>query len=326
MAAAERPKDVIGRSKRQNLDSVIQFPENLGSHSMMLVFNKYKYIPPGDPERVLNKVTDSTYTAQQLAGKDTILLPLPANIRDSYNIRIQGYEAGLMGAGLGTIASGFAGAGNVGLDQIAKVGKDTFNRLGIPTSEEDIAGENLGSTIGRGAAFLARKSIDAVAPNAGRSIDAGLGNVVNPKASLFFDGMNLKQFDFQWTLAPMKQTESDVIRQINDTIKRNILPSYSSVLGLKRSLLNYPNTVDIFFFGIDQKYFLHYKTCMVQSFNLEFAQQGQAILKGGKPAVQTMTMGLIETDIHTSEDYGGESTTSFDMTLMQDPNGPGGGR
>lgn len=315
MAASQRPKDVIRRSKRENIDSVIQFPENLGSHAMMLVFNKYKYIPPGDPERVLNKVTDSTYSAQQLAGKDTILLPLPVNIRDSYNIRVQGYEAGLIGTGLGTVASGFAGAGNVGLGDLSRIAGNTFERLGIPTSLADITGENLGSTAARTGAFLARKSIDAVAPNAGRSIDAGLGNVVNPKASLFFDGMNLKQFDFQWTLAPMKETESDVIKQINDTVKRNILPSYSTVLGLKRSLLNYPNTVDIFFFGIDQRYFVHYKTCMVQSFNLEFAQQGQAILKGGKPAVQTMTMALIETDIHTSEDYGGESTTSSDLTL-----------
>ena len=323
---AERPADVMRRSKRQNIDSVIQFPENLGAHAMMLSFKKYKYIPPGDPNRGLLKITDSTYTPQELAGTDTILLPLPSNIRDSYNVRIQGYEAGLMGAGLGTIASGFAGAGNVGLDQLAQVGKDTFQRLGIPTSLNDITGENLGSTAGRVAAFAARKGIDTIAPNAGRSIDAGLGNVVNPKASLFFDGMNLKQFDFQWTLAPMKETESDVIRQINNTVKRNILPSYSTVLGFKRSLLNYPSTVDIYFFGIDQEYFLHYKTAMVQSFNLEFSQQGQAILKGGKPAVQTMTMTLMETDIHTSEDYGGESTESFDMTLMQDPNGPGRGR
>ena len=324
---AERPADVMRRSKRQNIDSVIQFPENLGAHAMMLSFKKYKYIPPGDPQRGLLKITDSTYTPQELAGTDTILLPLPSNIRDSYNIRIQGYEAGLMGAGLGTVASNLAGVGNLSFEDLVSAGSNTMRQLGIPTTRAEL-GENISGTVTRGvAAYAARKGLDTIVPNAGRSIDAGLGNVINPKASLFFDGMNLKQFDFQWTLAPMKETESDVIRQINNTVKRNILPSYSTVLGFKRSLLNYPSTVDIYFFGIDQEYFLHYKTAMVQSFNLEFAQQGQAILKGGKPAVQTMTMTLMETDIHTSEDYGGESTESLDVTLlMQDPNGPGRGR
>lgn len=302
----ERPTDVMRRSRRQNIDSVLQFPSNLGAHSMMLVFNKYKYVPPGDPERKLNKVDESTYTAQQLAGKDTILLPLPANLRDSYNVRVQGYEAGLGGAAVGTIASEFAGAADINMGSLKSRGSALIGRLGL---DAGAATEGVGSSAARALAFIGRKTIDAITPNAGRAIDSGLGNLINPKASLYFDGMNLKQHDFQWTLAPMKETESDTIRQISETIKRNVLPSYANALGFKRVLLNYPSTVDIFFFGIDQNYFVHYKTCMVQSFNTEFTPQGQAILKGGKPAVQTISLQMIETDIHTSEDYGGSSTT-----------------
>lgn len=302
----ERPTDVMRRSRRQNIDSVLQFPSNLGAHSMMLVFNKYKYVPPGDPERTLNKVDESTYTAQQLAGKDTILLPLPSNLRDSYNVRVQGYEAGLGGAAVGTIASEFAGAADINMGSLKSRGSALIGRLGL---DAGAATEGVGSSAARALAFIGRKTIDAITPNAGRAIDSGLGNLINPKASLYFDGMNLKQHDFQWTLAPMKETESDTIRQISETIKRNVLPSYANALGFKRVLLNYPSTVDIFFFGIDQNYFVHYKTCMVQSFNTEFTPQGQAILKGGKPAVQTISLQMIETDIHTSEDYGGSSTT-----------------
>jgi len=51
------------------------------------------------------------------------------------------------------------------------------------------------------------------------------------------------------------------------------------------------------------------------------------MLRGGKPASITMNMGLIESDIHTSEDYGGSSTESLDVaSLTQDTNGPGAGR
>ena len=311
----ERPTDVMRRSRRQNIDSVLQFPSNLGAHSMMLVFNKYKYVPPGDPERKLNKVDESTYTAQQLAGKDTILLPLPSNLRDSYNVRVQGYEAGLGGAAVGTIASEFSNSADLNLAALRSRGGGLLGRLGLET---DAVTDSAGSVAGRAAAFIGRKAIDAFTPNAGRAVDSGLGNLINPKASLYFDGMNLKQHDFQWTLAPMKETESDTIRQISETIKRNVLPSYANALGFKRVLLNYPSTVDIFFFGIDQNYFVHYKTWMVQSFNTELTPQGQAILKGGKPAVQTISLQMIETDIHTSEDYGGSSATEElkDMSIQ----------
>lgn len=311
----ERPTDVMRRSRRQNIDSVLQFPSNLGAHSMMLVFNKYKYVPPGDPERQLNKVDESTYTAQQLAGKDTILLPLPANLRDSYNVRVQGYEAGLGGAAVGTIASELTNTADLNLKTLLSRGGGLLRRLGLETDDMSSGGA---TGLGAAAAFIGRKSIDTFTPNGGRAVDSGLGNLVNPKASLYFDGMNLKQHDFQWTLAPMKETESDTIRKISETIKRNVLPSYATALGFKRVLLNYPSTVDIFFFGIDQNYFVHYKTCMVQSFNTEFTPQGQAILKGGKPAVQTISLQMIETDIHTSEDYGGSSVTEglTDMSIQ----------
>ena len=73
-------------------------------------------------------------------------------------------------------------------------------------------------------------------------------------------------------------------------------------------LLNYPSVVDIFFFGIDQSYFVYYKTCMVDSFNINFAPNGLAFVAGGKPAAVTMDMSVTEMDIHTSEDYTGQSS------------------
>ena len=63
---------------------------------------------------------------------------------------------------------------------------------------------------------------------------------------------------------------------------------------------------------------------MVQTFSTNFTPNGLALLRGGKPASITMNMSLIETDIHTSEDYGGSGTDSLDITtLTQDPNAPG---
>ena len=93
------------------------------------------------------------------------------------------------------------------------------------------------------------------------------------------------------------------------------MPSYGNAVGLNKVLLNYPSTVDIFFLGVDDQYFLYYKTCMVQQFATNYTPNGLAFVAGGKPAMVTMNMTLMEMDIHTSEDYGGAApTNNVDLT------------
>ena len=135
------------------------------------------------------------------------------------------------------------------------------------------------------------------------SIEAGAGATVNPKQALSFQGIDLKRHNFSWTMAPTSPDESETIRKITNVVRKNALPSYTNVGSLKRAFLNYPSTVDIYFFGIDQQYFMYYKTCMINNFDFNYAPQGLAVLRGGKPAVVTMGMSLTEMDIHTAEDY-----------------------
>lgn len=292
------PKDIIRRSKRDKVPSVLQFPRKLGAHAMLMVFKKYEYKRPGT--RALNKVGASTLTSQNLAGQDAILLPLPANIEDTYSVRVQGADIGITGALTAGVAGEFAESGLTveGLQQAAA------SQFGLAT---DVVKSILGNQQNENnadIAFLARRALDNnLFSGASRALDIGLGNTINPKAALYFDGMTLKQPNFNWTLAPTNEQESDDIRSISNTIKRNVLPTYGDAGGLARTLLNYPSMVDIFFFGIDQSYFTFYKTCMVQTFNTNFTPQGLAVTKGGKPAMVTMNMGLIEADIHTAEDY-----------------------
>lgn len=293
-------KDIIQRSKRSQVPSVLQFPAKLGSHAMLMVFKKYQYQRPGT--RALNKVGAGTFSTQNLAGQDSILLPLPANIEDTYSVRVQGADIGIGGAEIASLASA-AGTADIAttLGAVGQPIKDLGNLLSKLYSGD----ESTAAKAAVDAAFLARRAADSTFAGASRAIDVGLGNAINPKAALYFDGMTLKQPTFNWTLAPTNSSESDTIRDISNTIKRNILPTYGSAGGLARALLNYPSMVDIYFLGIDQSYFAFYKTCMVQTFNTNFTPQGLAVVKGGRPAMVTMNMGLIEADIHTSEDYGG---------------------
>jgi hypothetical protein len=53
---------------------------------------------------------------------------------------------------------------------------------------------------------------------------------------------------------------------------------------------------------------------MVQGFTVNYTPNGLALVKGGKPAIVGLNMTLVEADIHTSEDFGGESTVNVGVT------------
>lgn len=296
--------DIIRRNRRETIDQVIQFPEHLGAHAMLMIFRKYRYEKPGT--RQLNKVGASTFSAQELSGTDSILVPLPQSIQDSYQVRVQRFDQSFMGESISAAAREVANT----TSNVLPSGSDLMRmaKAAMPTSMESVeraitAGDFSG--LARDAAFLARRSIDKILPDASRNIDVGFGNVINPKAALYFEGVEMKTHSFNWSFSPSTESESDILRNLGNTIKKNVLPSYGSIVGAERVLLNYPSVLDIFFLGVDQSYFLHYKTCMVQQFNIDFTPQGITILRGGKPAMVNMSMNVIEADIHTSEDYGG---------------------
>ena len=128
--------------------------------------------------------------------------------------------------------------------------------------------------------------------------------MVNPlfKLSLFLtgnprgkSGNRVCRFD--------NEEERERLKLIVNIIKRNTLPRYGDGSKL---YLKYPSTVDIFLIGVDEDSFAKYKTCMIRSFTVNpTAQNGLTLLRGGRPSSVTIDMNLMESDIHTAEDYEG---------------------
>lgn len=321
MPPSQRPEAVISQNKNNESTRFLSFPLNIGAHSVLLVFNKYKFVAPGE-RGLRDDIGINGRNAGQLLGNipsgiDAIQLPLPANIQDTYSLRVQGGDMGLAGAAVAEAASSFSGAGDLGIKNLLGVLSKSLPQV----NWNDILNPNIESA-SKNLSFLGRRSIDSLLPGAGRNIDAGLGNTVNPKAAIYFEGVNLKQFDFRWNLAPTEVAESDRLRDITNVIRKNVLPTYGNAVGLNKVLLNYPSTVDIYFLGVEQQYFLYYKTCMVQQFETNYTPNGLTFVGGGKPAMITMGMTLMEMDIHTSEDYGGVSTNNISFGSGTPPGDP----
>jgi hypothetical protein len=294
----------IIENNRRKTGEILQFPDNLGAHGMLLIFSKYKYEKSGMKQLLNSSDYTSSLTKE---SSSAIFLPIPANLEDNTQLRVERYDRSLGGEMFSDKLSELSAqnGANLGLGQLAKAYGSTIANFDTQKIVDAMLNADI-STISKDAGYLLRSKLGS----AGRNIDVALGNITNPKASLAFDGGELKNHNFMWNLMPRSENESENLRRIVERIKMNILPSYGNGLGLDKLFLNYPSTVDTFLFGVNNDYFQKYKTSMVRGFNVSYTPTGQlSVLKGGKPAGLQVTIDMMEMDLHTSEDYGGTSTS-----------------
>lgn len=312
---ANRPKfapvrDILARAQTgatryRNLSSQSQDAD----YGMLLMFRDYQYQRPD--ERGFSQLNSSNVT-------DTIFLPLPSNIVDNFQVRVQRFDQGTTGDVVSSLLSEID-VNELGVSNLTgSIVRGAMKNL--PGLQGNTIGEIVAS-LDQDLAFLMRKGVDQAFPNQGRNIDAGTGTFVNPKAALSFEGVEMKTHSFDWSIAPKSAEESDNLRLITETIRRNMLPSYVNTTVVQRAMFRYPSLVDIFFVGLDSEYYFHFKTCMVQTFTTNFSPNGIAVLRGGRPAIVQMQLSVIETDIHTAEDYGGSSTSASIPNINRDRQG-----
>ena len=274
------------------------YPPSGSSIYMNMRFKKYSF-------------SDSTRPAAALNGPDTIRLPLPEQLSEAANIQVNKAELGVLG-GLATDVAGKLEGGVMGVvDALRSAGSEVGS--GARASlEEAIKGNlsSLGSDAAGAAKYFARSTISSLFDGAALSADVLGGNAINPHATLDFDGVDLKSHQFNWTLAPRSNDESELIKNIIKQINFHIHPDYESVPGggtfqsLNQALLRFPSLVTVQLVGLAEDHYVKFDyPMMVSNFQVNYSPQGNSILKGGKPAIVQMSMALSETVIRTRRDY-----------------------
>lgn len=280
-------QNLISSEKAANSIKSYQYPKNLGPHHIILEFLDFK--------------------TEQLNA--AIALPPPITMQDSTEIQVGSADLGSFGAGVLAFLEG-AGKDDThaiteavvkGLASGAALGEDMYNLLrggDLAEAATKFVGANR---------FFARHGIDAIAPGAGLAFERKLGTTINPHATLNFDGVNLKAHSFSWSLSPTSSQEADDIHELIRVMKVQSLPRYAGPKDLGRSaLLAYPDKVKISFSG-DMKNKHYYsgviKKGMINNITVDYTPNGVAMNKGGTPAFINLSLGLLEEEIHTREDY-----------------------
>jgi len=289
-----------------NRTKIDHFPAKIGTHGMLMVFNEYRFQNP-TTRQLLRLPGNVGGVVSQSNG--AVLLPIPNTLVDGNSVRISGEDL-YNTFGAETAASAAAGAQEAfraaggGIGGLQAVGAAAGSSIASAFSQARVPGP-------QDALFLARRLFGdnfLLGP-----VSQGVGATINPKSSLVFEGVNLKNFNFEWVLAPTEKAESDLLRNIVRRLKSNSLPSYNPESAFTRAMLNYPSTVDIYMLGVDPSYYFLFKTAMIRNFNFNYTPNGLSMLRGGKPSAVNLSIELQEMDIHTANDYGLPDSAFIDL-------------
>ena len=238
--------------------AVMQFPDQLGKYYMMLDFQSY-HRPSPQMEAIFKRFR-------------TISLPIPRDLKESFELNIDGKPQGVSG-----------GLADIGTDLLRGAGKSVQGQFFA----------------------LAYSAIVQKTEGAADTIGQLTGAVPNPHLQAIFSGIDLRQHTFQWTFAPRNPAESQTLMNIIKEIKKNSLPAYSTQ---GTAALLYPAMVEIKLmpWNTTGEDFIRFKKCLIKSVSVNYAPAGLPSFFAGTrmPTMIQLELQFLETEIQTARDYG----------------------
>jgi len=232
-------------------------------------------------------------------------------LSENSNLKVNDTELGILGAG---VAGGFSNLGSV-----VNGGDFRENRY---SSYKDYAGAVGGAIQTAGAlpvimAALRDKKFGAAALATAiggegimKGIDVGTGQTANSFEALTFDGVQLRNHNFSWSLFPESEEDTVAINLIKRKFQSAAHPTYTSINGgnsvVSRILFDYPQMVlPVILIGNNARHYFQFKPCLIKSVKFSYkGDAGMSFFKDGAPASVEMSLELTETGIWTGEDYG----------------------
>lgn len=339
MATSTRPELVMSRSKGNQRIARYSFPATPYPHSLLINLKKYDYKNLDAQYSAKSRLEDLAKAEKEGQGQvgldvreqASIELPFPTQITDNVSLNITNLErdpivdtiARTLAGGINTDTSLASLPGDL-LGLAGKVGDKVygiFNKIGSGNFDGGAAFQDalsgmtdvLKSASVGNAAQAATYLLSSLDPSIGQAVSQVTGKSMNPRETLAFQGVNLKTFEFSWSLFPSNSQDSEQIRQIIATLKRNALPTTENLSagengpGISRLFLNYPAIAELTLIGVDPTFYPRFKPCMIDSVGINYSGGNaiSAIIKGGKPAAVDISISFREMSIETAEDVEG---------------------
>jgi len=247
------------------------FPSEVPLYYCRLSMKEYSRPKPG------SQVTSET--------KGVIRLPMPSQLVDDYNIRVNDTQFDLLG-NVGNLGDIYA-AGQSKIQEIS-------DELKGGTSILDMV-----KKVGLQAAAVMPGLSDT---GLGRFAQSQSGMVRNPHLTTIFEGVNLKTYSFSWRLSPTSDSEARQINSMLNTIKGYMHPK---LIGAGFAL-EYPYLANLEFEVGDVAYsqLPKVRDSFITKLDVNTSGGGSiAFYRDGNPVTIDISMGFQEIDIMTRDDF-----------------------
>ena len=268
----------------------------------------------------------------QLVDGGIILLPMPANITDRKEV---GYGPdsldALSAAGAGAVNTAVQGYGTAlatwakeggTMKEARRIAGGTTNAIVSQFTTNGRINE-LGEQVVKNLTAEAANLIPGVNVTARQLLTRSTGKILNPNMELLFDGPSLRSFGFQFKMTPRDRTESNQVKSIIRTLKKNMSPRVDA--GGAGTFLSTPNVFEIAYRkGGNNHPFLHkFKQCALKDLSINYTGENvYATYDDGTPVSLTMTVSFQELVPIYDKDYNdrasdGSYTNDFDQSQLQ---------
>jgi len=255
----------------------------------------------GSSNSVFNvKRSSDNYSSNKEKTLGTVLLPIPRSVMD--NRGVDWGEKGLNGFAAAAVAAGMAGIQSDtfigGADKLLKGGSNAVSSL----FKEGGVSQDAAS------AFFAGQAVNVFGNNVNPQeiLTRTTGQILNNNLELLFKGVQLRQFNFEFDLAPRDITESNTIKQIVRLFKQNMSAKKNGANNAGGLFLSSPNIFKLCYKtgGKKHAYLNSFFPMAMKSLNMDYSSNiTYATYEDTTPVSMKMSISLQEINPIYNEDY-----------------------
>jgi len=280
------------------------FPESLrtgqkGQDFLKIDMMKYQPRQLGAQEEGVGSSLTINDREQNRKSIGTVILPIPGGIQDSQQVQWGSDSMTPMQIAMSNVA--LAGI-TQGMGAMVDAG-------GNALTEATASGEDVKKALAN--------TLAGQAAGAGKLLTRTTGAVMNPNMELLFNSPNMRNFSFQFRLAPRSKSEAMTIIKIIRFFKQGM----AAIRSKSRLFLKSPHTFRLAYkhkaaegagFGKnDHPYLNKFKECALGGFTVNYTPDGQyATYEDGVMASYQISMNFQEMEPVYNDDYGNNTFPS----------------
>lgn len=262
-----------------NISDVHQFPSQIGKFYVNLKFREY--------------VRTAPQAGAKLNFKNAIVLPIPNNLTEDYNLNISQQATGITG-GIADAIQASTSDGGKSFKASSSAGALAYSYLAQNGLPIPVVG-----------------SLTKLDENTRDVLGSYIGSVPNPHLATIFNGVNMRPFSFEWTFNPRNPKESRDLEALIEKLKQNSLPAFST---LGTAVLQYPFLcfVELEPWQSEGKPLIEYKPALITNVSVNRSPNGiPSFFEGTNlPTFIQLNIDFLETEYFTANDFGRSGRTA----------------